>query len=398
MPSSASPGFDQLSLPPATLENLRRLGYLEMTAIQAAALPPALQGKDELGGLTRAFAQMTQQLADARSAVEKSMDQVSAARANLQTILDNLTAGVMVLDAQGRIQTANPGGARILRLPLEEWQGQPLAAVPGLEAFGATVQQRFDDLLNERAPQGADHWQQSFELNTAHAGEPAANMVTLVTRGAPPVTAPATAPRDGASVHGNGNGIRARSRFSPLARSTSMRCPCLIPALTLLLGITVSAAAARAASLPVAGPWTEARDASPAFTPDGATVLFTRGSGTARRLYVAHRHGDGWSTPVPAPFSKRWMDFEPTMAPDGRYLVFVSNRPARGEGKPLDGRWGGHDYPGRGGNLWRVDRRDGGWGTPRHLPDAVNAGSSTFSPGRCVSAAKMSSASAGLAR
>ena len=145
---------------------------------------PALQGKDELGGLTRAFAQMTQQLADARSAVEKSMDQVSAARANLQTILDNLTAGVMVLDAQGRIQTANPGGARILRLPLEEYQGQPLAAVPGLEAFGATVQQRFDDLLNERAPQGADHWQQSFELNTAHAGEPAAYMVTLVARGA----------------------------------------------------------------------------------------------------------------------------------------------------------------------------------------------------------------------
>jgi hypothetical protein len=181
-------------------------------------------------------------------------------------------------------------------------------------------------------------------------------------------------------VHGNGTGIRARSRFSPLARSTSMRCPCLIPALTLLLGITVSASAARAASLPVAGPWTEASDASPAFTPDGATVLFTRGGGTARRLYVAHRHGDGWSTPVPAPFSKRWMDFEPAMAPDGRYLVFVSNRPPRGEGKPLDGRWGGHDYPGRGGNLWRVDRRRGGWSTPRHLPDAVNAGSSTFSP------------------
>jgi nitrogen fixation/metabolism regulation signal transduction histidine kinase len=33
---------------------------------------------------------MTQQLSDARAAVERSMDQVSAARANLQTILDNL--------------------------------------------------------------------------------------------------------------------------------------------------------------------------------------------------------------------------------------------------------------------------------------------------------------------
>ena len=63
--------------------------------------PPVLQGKDELGGLTRSFAVMTQQLADARGAVEKTMGELDAARANLQTILDNLTSGVIVLDAQG---------------------------------------------------------------------------------------------------------------------------------------------------------------------------------------------------------------------------------------------------------------------------------------------------------
>ena len=59
-----------------------------------------LQGKDELGGLTRSFADMTQQLADARGAVEHSMVQLDDARANLQTILDNLTAGVIVLDSK----------------------------------------------------------------------------------------------------------------------------------------------------------------------------------------------------------------------------------------------------------------------------------------------------------
>jgi nitrogen fixation/metabolism regulation signal transduction histidine kinase len=52
---------------------------------------------------------MTQQLADARQAVQVSMEQVNSARANLQTILDNLTAGVIVLDAQGIIQSSNPG-------------------------------------------------------------------------------------------------------------------------------------------------------------------------------------------------------------------------------------------------------------------------------------------------
>ncbi len=144
---------------------------------------PALQGKDELGGLTRSFAEMTQQLADARAAVDKSMGQVSAARANLQTILDNLTAGVIVLDEQGYIQTSNPGATRILRVPLAAYEGRALASVEGLEAFGAAVQQQFDEYMDERRQHGLDHWQQSFELNAAQPGSPQ-HPVTLVARGA----------------------------------------------------------------------------------------------------------------------------------------------------------------------------------------------------------------------
>jgi ATP-independent RNA helicase DbpA len=55
-------GFDSLALAPATLENLSRLGYHEMTAIQAASLPPALAGRDLIAqaktgsGKTAAFA------------------------------------------------------------------------------------------------------------------------------------------------------------------------------------------------------------------------------------------------------------------------------------------------------------------------------------------------------
>jgi nitrogen fixation/metabolism regulation signal transduction histidine kinase len=79
--------------------------------VAAGNLSPkaALQGKDELDGLTRSFATMTQQIADARGAVEQSMGAVDAARAKLQTILDNLTAGVMVLDPQGLILSFQPG-------------------------------------------------------------------------------------------------------------------------------------------------------------------------------------------------------------------------------------------------------------------------------------------------
>jgi nitrogen fixation/metabolism regulation signal transduction histidine kinase len=144
---------------------------------------PALQGKDELGGLTRSFADMTQQLADARAAVDKSMGQVSAARTNLQTILDNLTAGVIVLDEKGRIQSSNPGATRILRVPLAAYENMPLGSVSGIEEFGKAVQRQFDEYMDERRQHGLDHWQQSFELNTAQPGSPQ-NALTLVARGA----------------------------------------------------------------------------------------------------------------------------------------------------------------------------------------------------------------------
>ncbi|QTN30327.1 HAMP domain-containing protein [Rhodoferax sp. AJA081-3] len=160
-----------------------------VSQVAAGDLTPklAMSGKDELGGLTRAFASMTEQLADARQAVQQSMSQVDAARANLQTILDNLTAGVMVLDAQGRVRSSNPGAARILKVSLADYEGQPLEAVDGLQEFGQAVQAQFADFLLQRDEQGLDHWQKSFELGgggTAAMYGPFDRTLTLVARGA----------------------------------------------------------------------------------------------------------------------------------------------------------------------------------------------------------------------
>ena len=147
----------------------------------------ALSSRDELAGLTRDFAHMTQELSDARHAVHSSMQQVDTARANLQTILDNLTAGVVVLDANGSILSANPGATRILRAPLAAHQWQGLNGVPGLESFAHWVQQQFDRFLSESSHEGG-HWQQSFELRPPHADAAhpggAGDQITLIARGA----------------------------------------------------------------------------------------------------------------------------------------------------------------------------------------------------------------------
>lgn len=141
--------------------------------VAAGDLTPkaVLKSKDELGGLTRSFADMTQQLFDARAAVDSSMLQVSTARENLQIILDNLTSGVIVLDADGVIQSFNPGAARILRTPLENFAGKSLSQIAGLESFASGVQAQFDAYLSERKLHNLDHWQQSYALNLKAAGD-----------------------------------------------------------------------------------------------------------------------------------------------------------------------------------------------------------------------------------
>lgn len=150
-----------------------------------------LQTNDELGGLTRSFALMTQQLADARAAVDKSMVDVQSARTNLQTILDNLTSGVLVLDERGRVLSTNPGATRILRLPMAAHLGHGLDELPTLEGFAAMVRDQFASFLGEQgASMGRDRWQQVYELGAhgqadgARMGEVQQDKTTLVVRGA----------------------------------------------------------------------------------------------------------------------------------------------------------------------------------------------------------------------
>ncbi|NRF66196.1 HAMP domain-containing protein [Aquincola sp. S2] len=146
---------------------------------------PVFASRDELGGLTRSFAQMTEQLAEARVQVQRGVAQLEGARTRLQTILDSLTAGVIVFDKRGLIDTVNPGATRILRQPLSAYRGRALDEVPGLAEFAQAVRQRSD--LHQQSPEAGerDHWQDAFELKVGEQ-----ETVNLLLRGA---TLPAAA-------------------------------------------------------------------------------------------------------------------------------------------------------------------------------------------------------------
>lgn len=141
---------------------------------------PVFASRDELGGLTRSFAQMTEQLAEARSQVQRGVAQLEGARTRLQTILDSLTAGVIVFDKRGHIDTVNPGATRILRQPLSAYRGRPLGDVPGLAEFAQAAWQRSE--LHRESPEAGerDHWQDAFELKVGEQ-----DTVNLLLRGAP---------------------------------------------------------------------------------------------------------------------------------------------------------------------------------------------------------------------
>jgi nitrogen fixation/metabolism regulation signal transduction histidine kinase len=103
--------------------------------------------RDELGVLTESFNAMTAQLADAHAKNEESRRAIETTRAYLESILGNLSAGVLAFDDRQRLRTVNPSAAVILQQPLAELTGLPLAdwgrRLPGLAPFAETVAEGF---------------------------------------------------------------------------------------------------------------------------------------------------------------------------------------------------------------------------------------------------------------
>jgi nitrogen fixation/metabolism regulation signal transduction histidine kinase len=88
----------------------------------AARVP--VTSRDELGILTQSFNSMTQQLDEAHAAAEANRAQLETAKAYLESILANLSAGVLVFDEGLVLRTANHAAGAILREDLGPLAGQ----------------------------------------------------------------------------------------------------------------------------------------------------------------------------------------------------------------------------------------------------------------------------------
>ena len=102
---------------------------------------------DELGVLTESFNTMTSQLADAKVRTEESQRATEMTRAYLESVLGNLSSGVLAFDDRYRLRTANPSAAVILQQPFADLAGAPLAdwggRLPALAPFSELVAEGF---------------------------------------------------------------------------------------------------------------------------------------------------------------------------------------------------------------------------------------------------------------
>jgi nitrogen fixation/metabolism regulation signal transduction histidine kinase len=117
--------------------------------------PPTLETHDELGGLTRSFAQMTGRLAQAHATAQSSLSALTTARQNLQTVLDNQSSGVIVFDAQGHVVLYNPSASRVLQTSISP--GQVIYDWPVLAPWVEEIQARFirlEEFIAHRTSQG----------------------------------------------------------------------------------------------------------------------------------------------------------------------------------------------------------------------------------------------------
>ena len=116
--------------------------------------------RDEIGFLINSFNDMTQRLAAARRETRLSQALVEAERANLEVILARLSTGVVAIDPDLRIRTANQASGAILNVDLENRVGEYLPDI----ARNEPLLDQFVDVARVHLDAGETEWREQIVL------------------------------------------------------------------------------------------------------------------------------------------------------------------------------------------------------------------------------------------
>jgi nitrogen fixation/metabolism regulation signal transduction histidine kinase len=129
---------DRLSAPLSALaESTRAIAKGDFTKLNP------VKSRDEFGVLTQAFNTMTRQLAGASEIVGRKQQELEHANAYLESILGNLTSGVIALDERLYVKTINKNAEEMLGIAhhalkgmkMSDWGSQLPALVPFIDDF-----------------------------------------------------------------------------------------------------------------------------------------------------------------------------------------------------------------------------------------------------------------------
>ncbi|HEX3057979.1 MAG TPA: ATP-binding protein [Usitatibacter sp.] len=125
-----------------------------------------VKSRDEFGVLTQSFNTMTRQIADATEAMERNQQQLENSKAYLESILSNLTSGVLTFDERLYVKTMNAAANKILAveqgafhgLKLPDWPRHVQAVAPFAEIvlrhFGGSSDKQWEEQMEYRRTDG----------------------------------------------------------------------------------------------------------------------------------------------------------------------------------------------------------------------------------------------------
>ena len=123
-----------------------------------------VKSRDEFGVLTQSFNTMTRQIADATDAMERNQQLLVNSKTYLETILSNLTSGVLTFDERLYVKTMNAAANAILAVPGGAFHGIKLSEWP---RHVQSVAPFAEIALRQFASSGMRQWEEQMEYRRA---------------------------------------------------------------------------------------------------------------------------------------------------------------------------------------------------------------------------------------